>query len=81
MNKNLITKTKFFILLCLLIPFAGFSQMKNVISTQRVFPKMDKVPEFEKALAAHAQKYHTGTAHWRVFSIQSGPDMGGYHIT
>ena len=37
--------------------------------------------EFEKALAAHAQKYHSGTAHWRVFNIQSGPDARGYHIT
>ncbi len=81
MNKNLLIKTKFFFLLCLLIPFAGISQTKNVISTQRVFPKMDKVLEFEKALATHAQKYHTGNAFWRVFTIQSGPDMGGYHIT
>jgi hypothetical protein len=39
------------------------------------------VLEFEKAVAVHAQKYHTGTAFWRVFAIQSGPDMGGYHIT
>jgi hypothetical protein len=81
MNKNLSITTKLSFLLCLLIPFAGISQTKNVISTQRVFPKMDKVLEFEKALAVHAQKYHTGTAHWRVFTIQSGPDMGGYHIT
>jgi hypothetical protein len=63
------------------LPIAGMSQTKNVISTQRVFPKMDKVLEFEKALASHAQKYHTGNAFWRVFAIQSGPDMGGYHIT
>jgi len=70
-----------FFLLCMLIPFTGMSQTKNLISTNRVFPKVDKVLEFEKALAAHAQKYHTGTAHWRVFAIQSGPDAGGYHIT
>jgi hypothetical protein len=81
MNKNLRFKTKMLILLCMLIPFAGISQTKNLISTNRVFPKVDKVLEFEKALAAHAQKYHTGTAHWRVFNIQSGPDAGGYHIT
>lgn len=81
MNKNLSVTTKLFFLLCMLIPFTSISQTKNVISTQRVFPKMDKVLEFEKALANHAQKYHTGTAHWRVFAIQSGPDMGGYHIT
>ncbi len=81
MNKNFLFKTKMFLLLCMLIPFAGISQTKNLISTNRVFPKVDKVLEFEKALAAHAQKYHTGTAHWRVFDIQSGPDAGGYHIT
>ncbi len=81
MNKNLRFTTKMFFLFCMLIPFAGISQTKNLISTNRVFPKVDKVLEFEKALAAHAQKYHTGTAHWRVFNIQSGPDAGGYHIT
>ena len=58
----------------------GLSQTKNVISTHRVFPKIDKVLEFEKALATHAQKYHTGDVKWRVFEIQSGPDFGGYHI-
>ena len=81
MNKNFLSKTKMLFLLCMLIPFAGISQTKNLISTHRVFPKVDKVLEFEKAIAAHAQKYHTGTAHWRVFNIQSGPDAGGYHIT
>lgn len=65
----------------MLLPIIGISQTKNVISTHRVFPKVDKVLEFEKALAAHAQKYHKGDNHWRVFAIQSGPDFGGYHIT
>ncbi|MEI8059962.1 MAG: hypothetical protein WCG67_07380 [Ferruginibacter sp.] len=51
------------------------------MNTNRVFPKVDKVLEFEKALAIHAQKYHTGDSKWRVFDIQSGPDAGGYHIT
>ncbi len=81
MNKNFLLKTKMFMLLCMLIPFAGMSQTKNLISTHRVFPKVDKVLEFEKAIAAHAQKYHSGTAFWRVFAIQSGPDAGGFHIT
>ncbi len=81
MKQNFRFKTKMFFLFCMLIPFAGISQTKNLISTNRVFPKVDKVLEFEKALAAHAQKYHTGTAHWRVFNIQSGPDARGYHIT
>jgi hypothetical protein len=63
------------------MPAIGFAQNKNVVSTFRVFPKVDKVMEFEKALANHAQKYHTGEVSWRVFAIQSGPDAGGYHIT
>ena len=71
------------VIYCLLalVPALGTAQTKNVISTSRVFPKMDKVLEFEKGLAAHAQKYHTGDVAWRVFKIQSGPDAGGYHIT
>jgi hypothetical protein len=67
-------------LLLLLIPLFGISQ-KNIASTFRAFPKADKVLEFEKALAAHSQKYHTGDWKWRVFAIQSGPDANGYHIT
>ena len=65
----------------MLIPLLGISQNKNVLSSNRVFPKVDKVLEFEKALATHAQKYHTGDWKWRVFTIQSGPDANGYHIT
>ncbi len=63
----------------LLIPTMGISQ-SNVVSTFRVFPKTDKSLEFEKAFAAHAQKYHTGDWKWRVLSIESGPDAGGFHI-
>ncbi len=81
MNNNLLSKLKLLFLLCMLIPFMGISQTKNVMTAQRVFPKMDKVLEFEKALAAHAQKYHTGDVVWRVFKIQSGPDAGGYQIS
>jgi hypothetical protein len=69
------------VLLCLFIPVMVMGQKKNVLNTTRVFPKVDKVLEFEKALAAHAQKYHTGDWKWRVFDIQSGPDAGGYQIT
>jgi len=68
------------LLTCMLIPLIGISQTKNVISSNRVFPKADKVLEFEKALTAHAQKYHTGDWKWRVFEIQSGPDFGGYQL-
>ena len=68
------------VLVLLMLPFLGFGQNKNLLSTHRVFPKIDKVLEFEKAVAAHAQKYHKGDASWRVFEIMSGPDFGGYHI-
>jgi hypothetical protein len=81
MKQNFRTALSSLLLFAMLLPFAAISQTKNVISTHRVFPKVDKIVEFEKALAAHAQKYHTGDNHWRVFAIQSGPDIGGYHIT
>jgi hypothetical protein len=71
-------KKLFFLLL--LIPILGMSQTKNVVTATRVFPKVDKILEFEKALAAHAQKYHKGDWAWRVSEIQSGPDFGGYNI-
>ena len=41
------------------ISLTGFGQDKNVISVERIFPKPDKVAEFEKALAAHSQKYNS----------------------
>ena len=72
---------KKFLALLLLSPLLAISQTKNVVSVTRVFPKIDKVAQFEKALTAHAQKYHTGDWQWRVFEIQSGPDAGGFHIT
>ena len=81
MRHRFYAKLSTFLLFTMLVSFCGIGQTKNVISTHRVFPKMDKVMEFEKALAAHAQKYHSGDVHWRVFAIQSGPDIGGYHIT
>jgi hypothetical protein len=81
MINNFNVKKKLFSFLLMLIPLLGISQTKNVISTHRIFPKMDKVLEFEKGIAAHAQKYHTGDTYWRVFAIQSGPDIGGFHVT
>ena len=65
----------------MLIPAIGISQSKIVLNSSRYFPKTDKIEEFEKALANHAQKYHTGDWKWRVWSIRSGPDAGGYMIT
>ena len=72
-------KKLFFLLL--LIPVFAISQTKTVVSYNRIFSKSDKAAEFEKALANHAQKYHTGDVAWRVWSIESGPDAGGYLIT
>ncbi len=66
-------------LFCQLIPLIGLGQ-GTVVSTFRVFPKIDKTIEFEKAFAAHAQKFHTGDWKWRVLSIESGPDAGGFHV-
>ncbi len=81
MKQTFNLKLNAFLLLIMLLPALGMAQTKNVLSAHRVFPKMDKVLEFEKAIAAHAQKYHTGDVKWRVFAIQSGPDAGGFHIT
>ena len=68
------------LLVLIALPFFSFAQDKNVISVDRVFPKQDKQAAFEKALASHSQKYHMGSWKWRVFSIESGPDAGGYQI-
>lgn len=68
------------LLLALLLPMLGMSQTKNVVNTFRIFPKPDKATALEKALAAHAQKYHKGNWKWRVSEIISGPDAGGYQI-
>ncbi len=72
---------KISIVLLLLLPLFGISQTKTLLTTNRVFAKNDKAGEFEKALASHAQKYHKGDVAWRVWSIQSGPDAGGYMVT
>ncbi len=68
------------LVLLLAIPIIGFSQTKTVVNVTRLFAKPEKVAELEKALAAHAQKYHTGNWKWRVFSINTGPDAFGYNI-
>jgi hypothetical protein len=81
MKQKFYNPFNFLLIVLLLLPVLGVAQNKNVISTFRVFPKVDKVLEFEKAMASHAQKYHTGDVRWNVFAIQSGPDAGGYHVT
>ncbi|MEJ7740194.1 MAG: hypothetical protein WKF97_22465 [Chitinophagaceae bacterium] len=72
-------KNLFFLLL--LLPVLGIGQTKVVLTSSRVFAKNDKAGEFEKALSNHSKKYHTGDVAWRVWSIQSGPDAGGYMVT
>lgn len=69
-------------LLLFLIPLLGIAQMQpaKVVNANRVFPKSGKSIAFEKALAAHIAKYHQSKWKWRVFSIETGPDAGGYQI-
>ena len=69
------------LLMLLLTPLLSIGQTKTVLNASRYFCKPDKVQAFEKVLGAHAQKYHTGDWHWRVWSIESGPDAGGYMVT
>jgi hypothetical protein len=76
-TKNVMRK----LLVCiLLLPLFSYAQNNSVINVSRYFPKSDKVQQFEKALAAHAQKYHKGDAKWRVYTVETGPDAGGYHV-
>jgi hypothetical protein len=74
-------KKYFFVLMVASLPLFLQAQSKNVVNSQRVFPKISATAAFEKALAAHAKKYHaSGTFKWRVYKIVTGPDAGGYHI-
>jgi hypothetical protein len=67
--------------LIFLIPILGNAQTKTLLTSNRIFARNDKTGEFEKALSAHAKKYHKGDLAWRVWSIESGPDAGGYMVT
>jgi len=71
---------KIAMLLLLATPFFTSGQNKNVANATRVFPKTGHWMAFEKALGAHVGKYHKGDFAWRVFTIETGPDVGGYHI-
>jgi hypothetical protein len=73
--------------LLMLLPLLGFAQdaktaapKKETISTYKVFPKDGHETALKAALAAHAQKFHSGTWHWRVNEVVSGPDQGSYMI-
>jgi len=68
------------ILLFLALPLLGLAQNKNLISASQYFPKEGKARLFEKALAVHAQKWHKGDHKWRVSTIETGPDAGGYLV-
>jgi hypothetical protein len=72
---------KIFMLL-MLIPFLGIAQIQTakVVNANRVFPKVGKENAFSKAMATHVAKYHQSKWKWRVFSIETGPDAGGYQI-
>ncbi|MDQ6609907.1 MAG: hypothetical protein M3Y85_08815, partial [Bacteroidota bacterium] len=72
---------KKFLFLLLLLPVLGITQTKTILTSNRLVAKNDKAGEFEKALSSHAQKYHKGDVAWRVWSIESGPDAGGYMVT
>lgn len=62
------------------LPLSLLAQDKNVVTVDRYWPKADKVQQFEKALAAHAQKFHKGDVQWRVFTVESGPEAGAYQV-
>jgi hypothetical protein len=68
------------ILLFLALPLLGLAQNKNLISASQYFPKEGKARLFEKALAVHAKKWHKGDHKWRVSTIETGPDAGGYLV-
>ena len=53
----------------------------NVSFSSKIFPKIDKIQEFETALKVHVKKYHTNDWKWNVWQVQSGPDYGGYMIS
>jgi hypothetical protein len=80
------------IILLMLSPLIAFAQAapvavaapaapkKNTITTHRVWVKSGHEAAFKAALAAHAQKYHTGSWKWRVSDVVSGPDSGSFQI-
>jgi hypothetical protein len=70
------------LLACLILMTSALSQAqdKATLSSYRVLPKPGKDAALKKAITEHAAKYHTGNWKWRVFSILSGPDEGGYMV-
>ncbi len=78
--------------LLLLCPMIAFAQpapaaaaapaapKKATINSYRVWPKDGHVDALKAALAAHAQKFHSGNWKWRVNEVLTGPDGGAYMI-
>ncbi len=71
----------------MLFPLIAFTQeakkeapKKETINSYRVFPKDGHDAALKAALAAHAQKFHTGNWKWRVSEVLTGPDAGAYMI-
>lgn len=71
---------KRFLLILIGFPLLTVAQKPTVLSYTRYIPKNDKVIEFEQGLKDHAAKYHSKEWKWRVYTIQSGPDAGGYLV-
>lgn len=61
-------------------PAAKAEPKKETITTFKLFPKQGHEAAFKAAVAAHAQKYHTGSWRWRVNEVLSGPDQGSYMV-
>jgi hypothetical protein len=61
-------------------PAAPAAPRKNTISTYRIFAKDGHAEALKAAIAAHAQKFHSGNWKWRVNEVLSGPDGGAYQI-
>ncbi len=80
------------IILMMLFPLLAFTQeakkeapkteapKKGTINSYRVFAKDGHDTALKAAIAAHAQKFHTGNWKWRVSEVLSGPDQGSYMI-
>lgn len=68
------------LLIGMIIPLFTVAQNPTVVQVSRFFPRNDKIIEFEKALKNHTQKFHTGDYKWRTYTIESGPDAGGYQM-
>jgi hypothetical protein len=59
---------------------ASNAPKQNTLSIYRVWVKDGHGTAFKAAVAAHAQKFHTGNWKWRVAQMLSGPDGGAYQI-